>query len=77
MPQNKFVTLNDVLEELKTLTGGELSAPLVALDEGGVPTYVTEWGIHQTLDEDNGFEGFSTHIKTSRLVFKLGDVANV
>jgi hypothetical protein len=76
MSQNKFITIKDLAEEFEDLTGSELSAPLVALDENGIRRYVSEWGIHQTLDEPDGFEGFSNHVKTSRLVFKLGDIVD-
>jgi hypothetical protein len=76
MSQNKFVTINDLAEEFENLTGSELSAPLVAFDGEGILRYVSEWGIHQALDEADGFEGFSTNIKATRLVFKLGDVAD-
>jgi hypothetical protein len=70
------ISIHEMIEELDKLNGDELSANLVALDKEGFPRYVVGWDLH-TSEECVDDIGERFELTAVRIVFKLGDIADV
>jgi hypothetical protein len=70
------ISIHEMIEGFERLDGTELSASLVALDKEGAPRYVIGWDLH-TSEECVDDIGERFELAAVRIVFKLGDIANV